>query len=354
MITYWLAFIFSTLIFLILYRLRLQKKIQSLDSNICTFYLSFPLFFVAGFRYGVGTDFFSYLTEFRKISSGENSRFEPFYLMINKIVSSLDLPAQFIFLITSFIFCFFVVKAILEESPDPILSLFLLIGTMNYFISFNAVRQMTGCSIVLYGIKYIKERKFKSFLLIIILAACFHISCIFCIFVYPLCNALNIDRKKSLIIILGLSLFSQAIISLIYYILTKLDLFVNLLYRDNYNYSVGTWVYVNICIFLFAFFVCEIKIKDNQIYYASQLIFVCLYFFIYNIPFIHRVMYLFSLPSIILIPKSIKCIKKQNIRMLIKFGTYFLFFIYSSYSVVISGSHDVAQYHFFGIYPGSV
>lgn len=91
-----------------------KKKIPKII--ICTFFLctcNYSLFFVSGFRYGVGTDYFyTYFPRFYQIMGGSNGYTEFLFTGLNKFILLFTDEAQWLFIITSFIFVLFMMLSI--------------------------------------------------------------------------------------------------------------------------------------------------------------------------------------------------------------------------------------------------
>lgn len=65
-----------------------------------------PLFMIAGMRYGIGTDYFSYVNLFRNASRKWDGILEPLYYLFNHLLNIMGLSEQWIFIVCSAIYVF--------------------------------------------------------------------------------------------------------------------------------------------------------------------------------------------------------------------------------------------------------
>lgn len=142
------------------------------------------IFIIIAFRYDVGHDYLSYKITFDTIHSGNINAMlggvEFLYLLINLIFKNFR-----IFLIVVATFSFFV-KAIYyyKRSYNRILCLLLYFCSIGLTYDMGVIRQGIALAILLFSIKYIKEKKTIKSFVVIVIAAMFHITSLF---VLPLC-----------------------------------------------------------------------------------------------------------------------------------------------------------------------
>ncbi len=184
---YGITFLFS------IYFSFLYSKVKNKNAKILLFLLSIaPPVFISTFRYGVGTDFFGYRTSYfsiiencHDISSILSYYQEPLHVVINLIAYHLfNSYTGFLFL-SSFIFMFFSFKGIIkyaDKVPIPFSYFIYLLVMFSPFL--NGVRQLIAVAIFFNAYKYIFERKFWKYLLIIIFASLFHKSALLCLPLY--------------------------------------------------------------------------------------------------------------------------------------------------------------------------
>ncbi|VTU07114.1 Uncharacterised protein [Actinobacillus indolicus] len=133
----------------------------------------FIVWLVGAFRYNVGTDYPNYVYIFENIDEYEFGKLEPLYYLLNQLILYLNLDAQWLFFVTSFIITFFVYKVGKNYHRGWFVVFFILLF---YFQSFNIVRQIVAMSIMLYGIHSLIHSSNWKFLICILFAAGFHYS----------------------------------------------------------------------------------------------------------------------------------------------------------------------------------
>lgn len=146
--------------------------------------------FVSMFRYGVGTDFYSYyngtawLGKF-KVGDYSEPGFTLFAIICHNLFGgvkgAVSMGAAFV------IVCIFIFK-IAKSSENFSLSviLFVLVGV--FAGAFNGVRQYMATAIMFAGFNYVIDKKPIKWLFVVLLASTFHITAILMFFVYFICN----------------------------------------------------------------------------------------------------------------------------------------------------------------------
>lgn len=168
---------------------------------------------VSGLRYMVGTDYLQYSYSYSNYIARlwESIIFfdEPGINILAKISSYIYDDYATMFLLTAIVTVGLVVLTISKKSSSFFLSILLYIFIGSWHGSFNGVRQFLAASIVLYGHKYIIEKKFVKYLFIIILASSFHISAFIMLLVYFIPRRrLSVKDFVILILISLVSLYS--------------------------------------------------------------------------------------------------------------------------------------------------
>lgn len=185
---------------------------------------------ISAIRYNVGNDFANYESLFDRVLISPlftligQEHYEIGYILLNKIISLFTTNSQCIFVVTSIIVNVLIFYAIYRYSKMPLMSIIVYICLNLYTASFNTIRQYIAIGIILLGIKYIIDRKFWKFLLIVILAAIFHKSVlIFLLFYFIADREINVKNIIAYI-------FVGAI--LLVFINTFSNIFINLFYAD--------------------------------------------------------------------------------------------------------------------------
>lgn len=138
----------------------------------------FILAFVSGFRWYVGTDFGGYVSLFYRapyiLWNAIRTYSEPGTPFISLIARYIyNKPVSF-FVLSSLLTVFLYINTIKKYSNDFLLSVLLYVFIGSWHGAFNGVRQYIAAAIVFAGHRYIYERKFVKYLLVVAIASLFH------------------------------------------------------------------------------------------------------------------------------------------------------------------------------------
>ena len=151
------------------------------------------LFVLAGFRsWDIGNDTLTYVHAFMKSIDYPfltfASHMEKGYLIFNYVLSLISSNPQAILIVNAIIIVGAAISFVRKYSLTPFLSI-LLFTILMFGNSLNIMRQFLAISIiVVYGLKYVEERRFFPFFLVCLLAATFHRSAIICLAMYYFYN----------------------------------------------------------------------------------------------------------------------------------------------------------------------
>lgn len=159
---------------------------------------------VSGFRYKVGTDFYQYTENFQYITkeSLEETEAPAFDYLSYYLKTYVSNNPQIMFLVTAAIINILIVFNLYKYSTRFELSMWLYITTFVYYSTMNGVRQWIASSIIFYAIKYLQNRNFKAYAIIILFASMFHASSLVMLPLYFLVNVKSFS-KRNLYIIIG-------------------------------------------------------------------------------------------------------------------------------------------------------
>lgn len=252
---------------------------------------------IGGLRYGVGTDYFSYLS-----FAEHDFNIDFGFTAINYIAKSLN-NYMLIFIIYSFLtllFFYIGLKNTPERSRPLVLFLFLLLF---FTVSFNAMRQILSVSIFFCLIDTLKKRQTIKYYILAIVATMFHTASLILFLIYPF----FISKKKSIrfLCLIGAFLFSiypSIIISQISstHSLSHFSIYSEYTDRPANNLS---FILELITFIVILFFYRTLKKSDEYVnlnlsLYALGVILGLSGF--YN-PFVKRMSLYFCLPSIVLL-----------------------------------------------------
>lgn len=196
MIPYFLLYIFVIILFLINFKGVISKKTLFIFTSI-------TLILFGGLRYDVGWDYAIYeqiLRVYRDSGFLLYDRGEYLSNLLYKLSISTNIYIYFI--ITSAIIYFFISLTFYKVSKFYIVSyLFFLAFPLFYLNSFSVIRNFVAIAITFYASKYIIDKKFFKYILMIFIAILFHKSAIIALLgLVPL--FLNITPIYSLVILL--------------------------------------------------------------------------------------------------------------------------------------------------------
>lgn len=181
-------------------------------------------------RFEIGTDYLNYKDIYTQIGFGTYSdNTEILFYYINLMLSSLGLDFQYLIIITSLIFCFFISLCVKRESS---IWFFLFILLFIYLPSYNILRQAISISISCYALyRYFYFNEKISFPFIIVLSSFFHISSILFL-LFPFFLDLKLSIKTRFSLILFFYFFMEYFVDIIF----QSDFFLN----SHYSYYLGS------------------------------------------------------------------------------------------------------------------
>ena len=170
------------------------------------------LFFVSAFRYNLATDYSAYVDMFYEVSINDNKIYPEYsYKLFSEILRNLSFDYQSIFVIYTIICIYFLYKAAkywsnANENIELIVVCFFALGFIDgFWESMNTIRQTAAALVILYGSRFLYEKKHFKFLCYVTLSVFFHYSAIICISMLLL--PLKIKNKKILVTLCASSFF---------------------------------------------------------------------------------------------------------------------------------------------------
>lgn len=326
-----------------------DKKICISKFFICFLLAMLPLTIISAIRYDVGTDYFNtYVDGFEIIKNGSSIRDGGFGI-ISKIVLLFTNDYAGLFIASSLLIGIFVYLAIFEQSENIVFSIILYMITCEYFISMNMVRQSLATAIFLYAIKYLQNKKYKKYIICILIAITIHTSAIIYLglLFYDLMAHWWKQIFASCILIF---LFSDRISTILKLLVFKVPFFRRYFYwYFNSKYNSGDF---NVFSFLVQFailimIVTIYSIQKNEkikLYLSLQFMAVIFLLLSKSLPLAQRMSYLFSFANIIFIPNSIAALSKKKYALIIVAFVVIFFSIYMWITIVIRGYNEVLPY----------
>lgn len=304
--------------------------------------VSIPLVCIAGFRWKVGTDFVTYYSTFTEIPNyslsflfGKTySDFIPYergFSLLVWIIGLINKNPQFIIFITSLINVVIVVVALKKYSRNFSLSIYLYVTSMIYFSTFNGIRQWIASVIIFIAFKYLINRDLKKYLIFVLITSMIHISSLIMIPVYFIVNFKPFG-KKIIIIVVIIGIISV----LLQPILQNLEVFTtDTRYSEYMNVSeeddgVNIFRVLVAAVPVIISFIFYNKLKDDKenrfLINFATLNFLVLFLAMQSTIIARLTMY-FELYNLLLYPKIVKVLKKEEAYVFI-FILCLCFFIY--------------------------
>jgi len=341
MIVYWLACFAAVLI--AYYGLQTDKGQRNKKIVICL--AATPLFLIAALRYNVGSDYMSYWEYYENILHPFREDYwdiEIVFKLFNLILATLKFAPQWVFVFSSLVFIAAIFSQIFEDSPYPALSIFLLMGTGYYFGFFNVMRQVLGCAILMYSLRYIPKKRALPFFACVAIASGIHVSCaVFAVFYWI--GRIRIRPVGALImslLVFGLQYvlgyFFENLVSYTRYFVYLDSIFAN-----------GGTAYVMLAINAILMVFASVFRSDDpkyRLYYNMQLFNLWVMILSGRVVLILRLMWIFGLSSIVLVPMALANIKDAKLRRICTIAIMVLYFIYASYTVGVMNSNHVLPY----------
>lgn len=320
--------------------------------GIIVLILSFLVIVIPGMiRYDVGIDYTTYsINQIPGVLNHQDIKVEPLYKAIIWIGYWIGRGTtyQYIFAITNFIIVYFIFLYIKNQSRYTALSILIFMCGGFFAFSLSGMRQSIAISIVLFSIKFIKEKKLVPFLIFIGVATLFHTAAIIFLVFYFLKNV-RVNPLVILVLVIVTYFNAQSIRQI-------LQVMANVTgrYGDYFGGQFDNGEYNKLLLLLVITvmaFVCGVYVftdKDKFYKYSTELnLHYCACFVVSiasQLPTPSRLLFLFIPVYITLIPNMISIFKLGKVRflLLIGTGTYFAFFMYGN--IFIQNAYNILPY----------
>ena len=307
------------------------------------FLASAVLIFVAGFRYYVGSDYGNYYSGYIEAASKFGDKLksfdEPGYYFICWIVVLLKGNGTTTIFLSSAITILLCLKTIYKNTNCLLSATLLYVFLGCWHGSFNGVRQYLAAAIIFSGLRYIKEKMFWKYALVVFIAFLFHASAIVMIFAYFVAYN-KISLKNIIILIVG----SLVVLFSFDEVLRFAGFILDQEYTNNSTYITNSVNVLRILVAcapaIFFIFIYQDKVITNeQKFWINMLILNGITMFATsNSTYLAR-MGIYTAPfSAIGIPELLKGLSVKNrkiikISLLILYGLFWLYEINKSYAL---------------------
>lgn len=218
-----------TYIILILYMFLIDYFVKEKKTKIICIFVAFGLLLSLRSIYiGLSDTSGVYLTWYNKLKdisifkiyliNGINNNL---FWYIFKLLITIFGYYRIVFSVLGFVFLFFAARHIYKYSCDVLLSSMAFLS-MYYLFSYFLIRQCIAIAILFISYKYIKEKKFWKFLLLVLLAATIHKTALIFIIAYPFCNLVKFSKKNYYLILIAF-VIAYFFPNLVYQVLSLID-----------------------------------------------------------------------------------------------------------------------------------
>jgi len=274
------------------------------------------IFFInfVGIRYAVGNDYFTYFENYQGINKGTGTvSTEIAYVFLNKIFS-FEIVI-YVFSLLSFIFLnsaidFFCLR-------HKILSYLVFFSFFLITFNLHIIRQGLAIAIILFGYRFLFNKNYLKFILIILLASTFHLSALILLPFMFLIHLKIAPFYQFIIIIisLGVLLFQEVIVGFYYSIAGNIPLLNKylLVYREEerISYGLSSGMILDLIVLLILFFKRNLLNEKEEFLLRIFFLSTILTFVLSIDPAALRLVYYFRIVIIFLIPLFFRLFKVQ-------------------------------------------
>lgn len=312
---------------------------------------------ISGFRYGVGTDFFSYADKYYQISSNNDilydviyNRYEPGWVLLNHFVNFLFNDVKYFFLVTSLLIWIFNFKAIYENRKNMSIGIAVLILLCTlYNPSFNMIRQSLAASILMLSIKPIIEKRPFKFFFIIVFAFSIHYTSIIFLPAYWIANnrTRHLSFLKQIITVIGAILMVVIAPKLLSFI-TKFEAFSAYSHYqlDFEDFGIGNIILKLPIILLILINFKKLKNKTNPMYKVIMFYFIglILEYYGYFAEYVGRISLYYEMIQVFILAAIIKVQTNKYEKLIYSLVIILYFLVWFTYNFIITNRHETNPY----------
>lgn len=249
---------------------------------------------------------------------------EKLYILLNKIMGLFICSDRGFIIITSFIGLIGPYYFIKKYSKNYLIGVILFVVLGLYSYNFFIIRQTIAISIILFGMKYIEEKKFPQFLIITIIGTLFHKTTILFLLIYFIGNK-KVEKKYLL----------QWSVILVATFLLK-DFIMNQIYKIVYSNYIGRYGNSNgyerlilfatiliVATYLYSRVKNSLDNKENNIItitYNMMLLTILFQIIATSQPTVARIANVFAYGIILLIPNLIEKVEHTEYKKILQIG----------------------------------
>lgn len=312
-------------------------------SGACLVTIFMILFALSALRIDVGNDYKTYVVTCHEAWVNGYVVTEPGFNLLVKVLYILAGWENYLLVFAVFAFAtiFLYMKIAYEQSESFALTFFLFMALGMYFRTFNTVRYYFVLAVAVYSLRYVANRQYGRFILLICTMALFHKSVLVVIPIYLL--ALYVSKKWHYLALGVLGLFFLLAKDFVMKIaLILYPSYENTSYINENAGMVSGWIEnasgigrcILVLILCLLFYKSAVKENvANRLYFNLNIFAIMLYIFGVYLPLLSRFTYYLMVPHILLVPNVIAHIedaktKKRVTGFVIVIGLlYFVLFM---------------------------
>lgn len=306
--------------------LRIFFKNKQNYKNVYTAVIFMTLLFILGLRHPtMGNDLPGYLESYRdlytyswdKIFSLESYlNYEKGYIIFNKLIAQLTGCDEQLFLfICAALSLVCVWVAIFKRSEDITLSTVIYLGLPIFLLLFSGIRQSIAIGICCLSLGCVERKKFLPFILMVLLACCFHYTAIIFVLAFLLYH-LKISEKLRWILLV--------LFPVVFLLRGRIFLVLALIFKDTAQLqqtSAITMMLVFAMIYIFCMVLCHEKYDQRTNGYMNIFFFAALCLIFSGVHTIAIRMGYYFMPGLMFaLPLALQKVKDWRWRVLIKIG----------------------------------
>ena len=306
-------------------------------SWVCLIAVFNILFLVSALRGEVGNDYKTYAVTFHEVWVNGYVVTEPGFNLLVKIIYTILGHENYIavFAVFSFATAALFLKIFHEDSDSFFLSMFLFMTLGLYFRTFTTVRYYFILAVALFSIRYVAQKKFMRFAVLIVAAAFFHKSVLVIIPLYLI--AFYLKKKWQYAVVFAGSLAVLLGKEIVMWVALKLyPSYENTSFLNGEGGILSNLPNIGRCLLVLVLCICFYKeaIKDNdrnRICFNLNIMAVLLYVCGYYLPLLSRFSYYLMVPHLLLVPAVITKIpdaKKKKWITAVTLGIGMIYFLY--------------------------
>ena len=257
-------------------------------------------------------------------STETNMGLEPLFIIFNKAVSVITVDHVAYKFIVAIIFMLALGRYIYKYSEDPCLS-FAIYGSLFFnMFSLTGYRQVLAVSLILFAFRYIRERKFWRFLLVVLLGSLIHRTNLMFILLYVMAN----KKITPMYLLTFIAIFLSMIVFNSQLFTIVKNVFGYDEYVGNYGFKQHTFTLLYIALTVVSFWKYkEVVGKDSKAiqYYNGLLLSWLMFPFVLESPSAMRLVYNFGFVILLLVPKIVKAFKSSKEKQIVYLAIYGLF-----------------------------